>query len=185
LRATRALLLLSVAVLFFLSYYSIRSARAAHAIGLNSRAGFEQAVRLEPTDASNWYLLGRFYLYDFDQPDPDAALRAFLVSRSLDPLSSDTLLDLATNYDENGKTAEARAAYLEAKRVYPLSAEVRWRYGNFLLRQNEIPPPSRKFAVRSNSIQNAAPKPFLAAAASSPTLTKFSTKRFRRFSNRI
>src|SRR5438128_10669171 len=61
-----------------------------------------------------------------------------MVSRYLDPLSSDTLLELATNYDEAGKVPEARAAYLEAKRVYPLSAEVLWRYGNFLLRQNEI-----------------------------------------------
>jgi hypothetical protein len=28
---------------------------------------------------------------------------------------------------------------LQAKRVYPSSAEVTWRYGNFLLRQNELP----------------------------------------------
>ena len=138
-RGTRALLLLSFVVVFFLPYYSIRNARAAHAVGLNTREGYEQAVRLEPTDPQNWYLLGRFYLYDFDQPDPDAALRALLVSRKLDPLSADTLLELATTYDDAGKVAEARAAYLDAKRVYPLSAEVRWRFGNFLLRQNEIP----------------------------------------------
>jgi len=136
---TRTLLLVSVALLFFLSYYSIRTARAAHAVGLNTRAGYEQAVRLEPNDPQNWYLLGRFYLYDFEQPDPDAALRALLVSRNLAPLSADTLLELATTYDDAGKVAEARAAYLDAKRVYPLSAEVRWRFGNFLLRQKEIP----------------------------------------------
>src|SRR5215813_276012 len=138
-RGTRALLLLSLAAVFFLSYYSIRTARAAHAVGLNTRAGYEQAVRLEPNDPQNWYLLGRFYLYDFDQPDSDAALRALLISRKLDPLSADTLLELATTYDDAGKVAEARAAFSEAKRVYPLSAEVRWRFGNFLLRQNEIP----------------------------------------------
>src|SRR5215831_2264293 len=125
-RATRGLLVVSFAVLVFLAYFSIRNARAAHAIGLNTRDGYERAVRLEPRDARNWYLLGRFYQYDFDQPDPEAALHSFLMSRSLDPLSADTLLDLATNYDEAGKTAEARAAYLEAKRVYPLSAEVLW-----------------------------------------------------------
>src|SRR5215470_4912642 len=138
-RGTRALLLVSLAILFFLSYYSIHTARAARAVGLNTRAGYEQAVRLEPSDPHNWYLLGRFYLYDFDQPDPDAALRALLISRKLDPLSPDTLLELATTYDEAGKVAEARAAYSDAKRVYPLSAEVRWRFGNFLLRQKEIP----------------------------------------------
>ena len=138
LRATRILFALSLVVFAFLAYFSIRNARAAHAIGLNARGGYEQAVRLEPRDARNWYLLGRFYQYDFDQPDPNAALQAFLVSRSLDPLSAETLLDLATNYDDAGRIPEARASYLEAKRVYPLSAEVLWRYGNFLLRQNEI-----------------------------------------------
>lgn len=138
-RGTRLLLLISLAVAAFLPYYSIRNARAAHAVGLNTRAGYEQAVRLEPDDPQNWYLLGRFYLYDFDQPDPDAALHALLVSRKLDPLSADTLLELATTYDDAGKTPEARTAFSDAKRVYPLSAEVRWRFGNFLLRQNEIP----------------------------------------------
>jgi len=136
--ATRLLFALSLVIFVFLAYLSIRNARAAHAVGLNTRSGYEQAVRLEPRDARNWYLLGRFYQYDFDQPDPNAALHAFLMSRSLDPLSAETLLDLATNYDDAGKIPEARAAYLEAKRVYPLSAEVLWRYGNFLLRQNEI-----------------------------------------------
>jgi hypothetical protein len=137
-RATRALFLVALAVFAFLAYFSIRNARAARAAGLNTRDGYEEAVRLEPRDARNWYLLGRFYQYDFDQSDPNAALQAFLMSRFLDPLSADTLVGLATNYDEAGKAAEARAAYLEAKRVYPLSAEVLWRYGNFLLRQNEI-----------------------------------------------
>src|SRR5262249_49955533 len=106
-RGTRALLLLSLAATFFLSYYSIRTARAAHAVGLNTRVGYEQAVRLEPNDPQNWYLLGRFYFYDFDQPDPDAALRALLISRKLDPLSADTLLELATNYHDAGKDPDA------------------------------------------------------------------------------
>jgi tetratricopeptide (TPR) repeat protein len=139
-RATRGLLFIASGIFLFLAYFSIRAACAAYAIGLNSREGYEKAVHLEPGDARNWYLLGRFYQYDFDQADPNAALHAFLISRSLDPLSAETLLELATNYDEAGKNADTRAAYLEAKRVYPLSAEVSWRYGNFLLRQNEIAP---------------------------------------------
>jgi len=137
--ASRGLLLLSLGVFCLLAYFSIRSARAAHAIGLNTRAGYERAVRLEPGDARNWHLLGRSYQYDFEQPDPRAALNAFLVSRSLDPHSIGTLLDLAANYEEAGNAGEARAAYLEAKRIYPFSADVHWSYGNFLLRQNEIP----------------------------------------------
>ena len=74
--ASRGVLLLSIAVFCVLAYFSIRNARAQHAIGLNTRAGYERAVRLEPGDAHNWYLLGRSYQYDFEQPDPHAALRA-------------------------------------------------------------------------------------------------------------
>src|SRR5262245_60979097 len=102
-RATRGLLLLASAAFVFLAYFSIRNARAAHAIGRNTREGYERAVRLEPGNAHSWYLLGRFLQYDFDEPDPAAALHALLVSRSLDPLSADTLVELATNYDDVGK----------------------------------------------------------------------------------
>jgi hypothetical protein len=47
------------------------------------------------------------------------------------------MLDLAIAYDGEGDTAEARAALVSAQRVYPLSADVAWSYGNFLLRQGE------------------------------------------------
>ena len=139
LSAARGLLLFSLVAAIFLGYYSLRHARATHALSLNTRAGYEQAVRLEPGSAFNWYLLGRFYQNDFEDADPAAALRALLVARKLNPVSADVLLELAANYDDTGKMDEARSAYLEAKRVYPQSAEVLWRYGNFLLRQREIP----------------------------------------------
>ncbi|HET9803185.1 MAG TPA: tetratricopeptide repeat protein [Candidatus Acidoferrum sp.] len=137
--AARLLLLFALFLAFFLVYFSIRNARATHAVELNTRAGYEQAVRLEPGSAYNWLQLGRFYQTDFEQANPAASRRALLAARRLDPLSSDVLLELATNYDEAGSVDDARSAFLEAKRVYPLSAEVRWSYGNFLLRQREIP----------------------------------------------
>jgi len=40
-------------------------------------------------------------------------------------------------YEEDGKPDQARVAYLEAKKSYPTSADVSWRYGNFLLRQGQ------------------------------------------------
>ena len=46
---------------------------------------------------------------------------------------------LAAAYESEGDLQNARAAFLQAKLVYPLSADVSWRYGNFLLRQDEIP----------------------------------------------
>jgi hypothetical protein len=48
-------------------------------------------------------------------------------------------LELGSAYELNGDLAPARAAYARAKSVYPASADVSWRYGNFLLRQGDFP----------------------------------------------
>src|SRR5258708_6108362 len=47
------------------------------------------------------------------------------------------MLDLANAYDGEGDTAQARESYVSAQKVYPLSADVCWSYGNFLLRQGQ------------------------------------------------
>jgi hypothetical protein len=56
---------------------------------------------------------------------------------SLNPGSAEVWSDLATAYEAEGDIPAAHDAFLHAKRTYPLSAEVAWRYGNFLLRQGE------------------------------------------------
>jgi tetratricopeptide (TPR) repeat protein len=136
-RTRGALLLLCCLLAAALGYFGLRNAFAAHELGLDTRAGYERAVRLEPANPRNWYLLGRSYLYDFEQPDTPRAIQALRKSIALDPNSAEALLDLAIAYDSEGDTAQAREAYLTAQRVYPLSADVSWSYGNFLLRQGE------------------------------------------------
>src|SRR5260370_25759048 len=49
-------------------------------------------------------------------------------------------MDLAAAYESEANLVAARDAFLRAKKAYPLSAEVSWRYGNFLLRQGELEP---------------------------------------------
>jgi hypothetical protein len=122
-----------------LGYFSTRNAMAVHYSGLETRHGEERATQLEPSNPLNWYLLGRYWQYDLDEPDNPRAIKAYLTSLSLDPRSANTWLDLATAYELEGDLPAARNAFLQAKRVYPVSAEVSWRYGNFLLRQGELP----------------------------------------------
>ena len=124
----------------FLSYFSIRNARAVHFDGLQTLEGFERATHLEPGGASNWYLLGRYWQYNLENPDVPRAIRSYFSALSLNAKSSETWLDLGTAYESEGNFAAARDAFLHAKKAYPLSAEVSWRYGNFLLRQGEIDP---------------------------------------------
>ena len=134
----RLLLMLCGAILAAsLGYLTVRNALAAHARGLDTRAGYLGAVRLEPADSRNWYLLGRSYLYDLEQPDAERAIDALRKAVALDPYSAEALLDLANAYDGEGDTARAREAYVAAQRAYPLSADVCWSYGNFRLRQGE------------------------------------------------
>jgi len=132
-----AVLVFSCVLALLLSYLGLRNAFAAHYLGLDTRAGYERAVRLEPANARNWYLLGRSYLYDIEQPDTTRAIQALRQAVALDPYSVEALLDLAIAYDGEGETVRAREAFLAAQRVYPLSADVCWSYGNFLLRQGE------------------------------------------------
>ena len=122
-----------------LAYFSILNARAAYAAGLNTRSGYERATQLEPGNAEYWYLLGRYWQYNLEEPDAQRSVRYYRASLALDPRAADTWLDLGTVYELEGNTQAAREAFAQAKRAYPLSAEVSWRYGNFLLRQNEVP----------------------------------------------
>lgn len=130
-------LLCSCGLALLLAFFGLRNAVAAHDVGLDTRQGYERAAHLEPQNARNWYLLGRSYLYDVEDPDPARAEQALSKAVALDPYSAEALLDLASAYDGEGNVTEARAAFIAAQRAYPLSAEVAWSYGNFLLRQGE------------------------------------------------
>jgi tetratricopeptide (TPR) repeat protein len=138
--AARLLLVLFAFLLVLaLSFFSIRNALAAYYAGLGTSAGYERAVQLEPGNYENWYLLGHYWQYSLNEPDPARAIDDYRVALQLNPRFSDAWLDLATLYEFEDRLPEARDAFLAAKRAYPLSAEVSWRYGNFLLRQGDVP----------------------------------------------
>jgi tetratricopeptide (TPR) repeat protein len=121
-----------------LSYFSIRNALAAHYLGLETREGYERAARLEPKNFENWQLLGRYCQFSLQNLDTARATQAYTIALSLNPRSADTWADLGVAYEAEGNIAAARGAFLRAKNAYPLSPEVSWRYGNFLLRQGEM-----------------------------------------------
>ncbi len=135
-RATLVLVALLVALL--LPYFSIRNARAQHFAALETREGFERATQLEPGDARNWYLLGRYWQFNLEDSDAQQAIRAYKIAVSIDPRSAENWLGLGSAYESAGDLAPARDAFLQARKSYPLSAETSWQYGNFLLRQGEL-----------------------------------------------
>ncbi len=160
--AARGLLvLLALALAAGLSYSDIRNVFAVHDAELNTPDGYERATKLEPDDARNWYLLGRYWQYNLEDPEAQRAIRFYQTALSFDPRSADTWLDLGTAYESEGDTTAARNAFVQAKRVYPLSPEVSWRYGNFLLRRGE---PGAAFAEIRHAVE-ADPKRAAAAFA--------------------
>jgi hypothetical protein len=134
-----------------LSYSGIRNSLAMEYAGQNTPEGYERATRFEADDARNWYLLGRYWQYNLEDPDAQRAIRAYQTSLSLDPHSADTWLDLAAAYESENDLAVARSAFLQAKHAYPLSPEVSWRYGNFLLRRGETDAAFTQFRVAVES----------------------------------
>jgi tetratricopeptide (TPR) repeat protein len=130
--------LLGLALLAAFAYSGVRTSLADHYAGLSNLQSIERAARLEPSNAQTWYLLGRYWQYNLDEPDAEKAIAAYQKSLSIDPHSADAWSDLAMAYESENKLDAARDAFLRAKRAYPLSPEVAWRFGNFLLRRGEF-----------------------------------------------
>jgi len=127
-------LLLAAAII----YSATRYAYAEHLIASTVPRDWERAAQLEPADADYWDRLGRYRQLDFADNDLPRAIADYRRATQLDPLQADYWLDLGSAYENVGQPGEARQAFLKARADYPLSAEVAWRYGNFLLRQGQL-----------------------------------------------
>ena len=120
-----------------LSYQAGRLWLADHRIHSTHLAVIERGVALEPANAAGWDLLGRYRLLDFANADPVQALADFQQAVQDDPLSATYWMNLAGAYEANGDLTDAQHAFEQARSAYPLSAEVAWDYGNFLVRQDQ------------------------------------------------
>ena len=123
----------------WLSFFGIRTAIARHDLERETAKSLEAAVRLEPNNPDYWYILGRYQQYNFEQSNSVLAENSYRKAIALNPVATDAWLDLATAYELDGEAEKALDAYLQAKKSYPVSADVSWRYGNFLLREGELP----------------------------------------------
>lgn len=95
-----------------------------------------RGASLTPGDAEAWDRIGEAIASNFDA-QPGAAISFFQHAVSVDPRSAGDWMDLAQAYEADGNVSGASAAYERARQDYPISAEVSWKYGNFLLRQGQ------------------------------------------------
>lgn len=128
-------LLAAVALILF----SVKIVVADYYAAKETPEGLARAVNLEPSNAKHLYMMAHFWHYSLARRDLGLAVAYYHRALTLDPRSAKVWLDLAATYEEAGNLGQAREAYLAALNAYPVSADVAWRYGNFLLRQGEFP----------------------------------------------
>ncbi len=133
------LLVATVAVAVIMSFFGIRMALAAAAAEGTTLKGFTLATRLEPRNPEYWYRLSQYQQFSLEDADPVRAMDSLHRAVALDPHFTEAWLDLATMYELEGNVDATRDAYWRAKQSYPVSAEVAWRYGNYLLRTGDLP----------------------------------------------
>jgi tetratricopeptide (TPR) repeat protein len=96
-----------------------------------------RAANLESTNPDYWYRLGLYEKWNFEQRDVRRAVVYYQRATQANPRSDTYWMDLADAYEAVGQTARAREAFERAQSVHPISSDVAWRYGNFLLRRRE------------------------------------------------
>jgi Tfp pilus assembly protein PilF len=135
--ARAAILVLALAAGALISYQATRLWLADYRIHSTRLEVIERGVVLEPGNAAAWDLLGRHRQLDFANADPLQVITDYQRAVQDDPLSANFCMNLAAAYEANGDLRGAQRAFEQARFVYPLSAEVAWNYGNFLLRQDQ------------------------------------------------
>ena len=120
-------------------YAGGKHALANHYAGSSDFKNWERASRIEPENAEIWYKLARFRQLDFDNADIPLAISYYRRAIQLNPRSPYYKLDLAGALEMAGNMGEADTNFRAAQAAYPISGEVSWKYGNFLLRQNRLP----------------------------------------------
>lgn len=137
---SRGLLVIgSLVFALWVSFFGVRSGIAGLAAEGKSVNDLRWAVRLEPGNPEFWYRLGHYQQFNLEEPDVVASAESYQKAVTLNPGYTEAWLDLGAAYEIDGNTAAAQDAFLRAKKTYPASAEVAWRYGNFLLRQGRLP----------------------------------------------
>jgi len=97
-----------------------------------------RAAKLEPDNALYWQHAGLNEQWDLTNGDPQKAIVYLRRATEIDPRYDKLWMELASAYENVGDGVSARQAYVKAKQVHPISADVAWRYGSFLLREGDL-----------------------------------------------
>ncbi len=134
----RAAAVIAIVAAVWFCYAGSKHALASHYAASSNPENWERAARIEPDNPETWYRLGRYRQLDFDNADIPLAISDYQRAIQLNPRSPYYKLDLAGALEMAGNNGEADSYFRAAQAAYPISAEVSWKYGNFLLRQDRM-----------------------------------------------
>ena len=123
-------------VLVYSAVVSLLASRQMHS---NDPAKMARAIALQPGYADYWDRMGRFLQFGLDNQDLEGALRNYEMAVKLSPRTARYWVDLAVVHEGLGDLPRARDDFARALAAYPASADIRFQYANFLLRQGELP----------------------------------------------
>lgn len=131
-----AFALLLIAVAF--SSQAIRVFIAAEYAASANPILWSRATQLQPDNAAYWAKLGSIEVGDLEQNVLERAIADYEKAVRANPHSDRYWLELSELYERLGETSRARAAYDKAQFNHPISPDVSWRHGNFLLRNGDF-----------------------------------------------
>src|SRR3984957_16771765 len=129
---------IAIVASLWLCYAGARHALASHYATSANPDDWDRAARVEPNNPELWYRLGRYRQLDFDHADVPLSITYYRRAIQLNPSSPYYKLDLAGALEMAGNIDEADSFFRAAQAAYPISAEVAWKYGNFLLCQDRL-----------------------------------------------
>ncbi len=132
---------LSVVILcsVILTFFSGKAYLAAHWNASSNPGLWLRAARLEAGNAQYWGRLGLSRQWDLSPDGYHEAVSYLQRATQADPRSADLWMELADAYQTSGDPTRAQEAFEKAQASYPISAEVAWRYGSFLLYEGKRP----------------------------------------------
>ena len=151
--AFRAALLLICSLACVYAWCAVRVCQAHRLSASHDLVSLQRAILLQPRDASNYDLLGQYFMWDAQ--DPLAAALQFQQSVRLNPYASSYWLHLAQAENSLGNDAEQANAIRKAIAVDPTTPEVAWNAANFLLVQGKTDEALDQLAVvvRNDSLR--------------------------------
>jgi len=138
-RRRTILLAVSLLAAALISFEASRLWLASHLLNTGNLPQMERGASLAPGNGDYWDRLGHLRQWDLLDTDLPGAIADYKKAVADDPHSAHYWIDLASAYEASGDLARAEESFARAKAVYPLSAEVAFHYGNFLLREQKYP----------------------------------------------